>query len=309
MSAPEPPCGHLYIPKRDPVADRLGLGAAALRYAALGLPVFPLKPGTKEPDCEHGFLDATTDPAQIGQWWTEDPFCGIGIATGGSPLPCGIVPGLAVTDLDVKNGHNGHESFAAWTAGLGLSLPWAPSQDTPHDGTHLCWRLPQGLTLTSRNGVLPGVDVRGDGGYIAAWPTYLAVRFPPSAESPRAATLHLPYTWNGCPCQAPVMPLELYGALASMPGTSAGGGHGGAGGGHDGQVAATVLNNVLRGMSEAECYEQWLETAVPQNPSWPFTREDFKRRHYRTALAKAAKIRAADRQAYAAWMAATGGTR
>jgi hypothetical protein len=302
VSTPQPPCGHLFIPPGDPVADRLGLGAVALRYAALGLPVFPLRPGSKEPDTEHGFKDAATAPAQIGQWWAEEPFRGIGIVTGS-------VSGLAIVDLDVKNGHNGRESLTAWAAGFGLVLPWAPSQDTPSGGTHLGWRLPQGLTMTSRAGVLPGVDVRADGGYIAAWPTYLNVRVRPTAESPKGGTLVIPYgAWSRCPCQAPVMPPALFDALAALPGTSSGGGTGGGhGGGHDGQVAATVLSNVLRGMDEQECYQAWLEAAIPQNPSWPFTRADFKRRHYRTALAKAAKIRAADRQAYAAWMAATGG--
>lgn len=300
MSAPQPPCGHLDVPRGDPVADRLGFGAVALRYAALGLPVFPLVPGTKKPDCEHGFKDATTDRAVIEQWWTEDLFRGIGIATGGSPLPCGIVPGLAVVDLDrtLDRSRDGLAAWEAWTAGLGLVLPWTPGQDTPRNGEHLCWRLPPGRTMTSRTGVLPGVDVRADGGYIAAWPTRIAVRFPPTAESPKAATLHLSYSWRGCPCQAPVMPAALFGALASLPGTStAHGGHGGAGGGHDGQVAATVLADILRGLSKEQCYEQWLKTAVPQDPSRPFRRADFER-HYgdeqHGALAKANAIRAAE---------------
>ncbi len=295
MTTPQPDCWHLLVPEGDPAADRLGLGAVALRYAALGLPVFPLKPGTKEPDCEHGFKDATTAPAQIEWWWTEDPFRGIGIATGS-------VSGLAVVDLDLKNGHNGHESFAAWTAEQGLSLPWAPSQGTPHAGTHLAWRLPDGRTMTSRNGVLPGVDVKADGGYIAAWPTYLAIRRPPSPESPRAGVLHIPYYWNGCPHQAPVMPADLFGALASLNGTSAGGkGGGGNGGGFGwtnpdipaliaggippGLTQRPVLRDVIwklaaEGKTDAEIWDVWQQivakTTLTQ-PDKPWTRRHFNR--------------------------------
>lgn len=303
MSTPQPPCGHLFIPPGDPVADRLVFGAVALRYAWLGLPVFPLKPGTKEPDTEHGFKDATTDPAQIEQWWTEEPFRGIGIATGGSPLPCGIVPGLAVTDFDVKNGHNGRESFAAWTGGLGLSLPWAPSQHTPSGGEHRLWQLPPGLTMTSRAGVLPGVDIRADGGYIAAWPTYLNVRVPPSKEDPKGGSLVIPYgAWSMCPHQRPVMPLELHGALASLNGTSAGGGHGNGNGGGFGwtkpDVPALVAGGippgvtqrpVLRdvvwklaaeGKADAEIWDVWQQIVaktVLTQPDKPWTKRHFNR--------------------------------
>ena len=46
---PAPVCGHLFIAAGDPVAERLGLGAVALRYAALGLAVFPLQPEANSP--------------------------------------------------------------------------------------------------------------------------------------------------------------------------------------------------------------------------------------------------------------------
>ena len=35
-------CGHLFIAAGDPVADKIGLGAVALRYADMGYPVLPL---------------------------------------------------------------------------------------------------------------------------------------------------------------------------------------------------------------------------------------------------------------------------
>ena len=55
------------------------LGRSALVYAqAFGWAVFPLVPGDKLPLISRdrggrGFLDATTDPDVIGQWWSECP--------------------------------------------------------------------------------------------------------------------------------------------------------------------------------------------------------------------------------------------
>ena len=45
----------------------------ALKYASMGLRVFPLQPGTKIPATANGVNDATTDPATITEWWTDTP--------------------------------------------------------------------------------------------------------------------------------------------------------------------------------------------------------------------------------------------
>src|ERR1022692_3212452 len=45
------------------------LAGAAAGYIAVGWPVFPCKPGSKEPDTAHGFKDASTDPDVISAWW------------------------------------------------------------------------------------------------------------------------------------------------------------------------------------------------------------------------------------------------
>src|SRR5262249_49968906 len=70
---------------------------AALGYAGRGWPVLPLKPSRKDPLTPHGVRDATTDPAQIRQWWTKWPDANVGIATGKHS-------GLVVLDVDPRSG-------------------------------------------------------------------------------------------------------------------------------------------------------------------------------------------------------------
>src|SRR6266568_8600113 len=76
----------------------------ALAYAWYGWPVFPCKPGSKEPATRHGFRDATTDPNQIRQWWQTLPRANLAIATGS--------PGPDVLDVD-RHGSPGN-GFAAY---------------------------------------------------------------------------------------------------------------------------------------------------------------------------------------------------
>ena len=66
--------------------------SAALAYASYGWPVFPCQAGSKVPATSHGFLDATTDPDQIREWWHRRPDANLAIATGS--------PGPDVLDID-----------------------------------------------------------------------------------------------------------------------------------------------------------------------------------------------------------------
>ena len=70
--------------------------AAALDYAARGLPVFPCMPRGKTPAVARGFHAATTNPATIRRYWT-DPDRNIGIPTGASS-------GFWVLDIDGAEG-------------------------------------------------------------------------------------------------------------------------------------------------------------------------------------------------------------
>ncbi len=269
-SAGPAPCSHLSFAVGDPDIRRYGLGAVALRLAAMGLPSFPLKPGGKEPvipsahppgdplrgrchgECGrlgHGLYDATTDPAVITGpdfWGDGHKSRNIGIRT----------DRLLVADLDVKGDADGFVSWRAFQEDEDLWLPEMPYQDTPSGGRHLLFRLPDGVAVQSRNGVLPGVDIKSAGGYILAWPSALSRRprrSPGDVGPPRRHDwVHIPYEWSGCPCQAPVAPPELIEALGRLHGTSAGGGgHGGGGGGWtDPDIPALIAAGIPKGVTQ-----------------------------------------------------------
>lgn len=80
----------LNTPPHDTVApskpaELSPLGQKALEWAALGVAVYPLQPGTKRPMTAHGSKDATTNLDQIHAWWQATPDANIGgvLATAG----------------------------------------------------------------------------------------------------------------------------------------------------------------------------------------------------------------------------------
>ena len=139
------------------------LKSAALLYAEKGFSVFPLMPGEKRPATAHGFKDATRDPDRIRQYWSENPTYNIGIATGD------VSGGLLVIDLDRNHeqGVDGITSAHRWQQ-RGGDLPDTVSATTCSGGLHLLYRA-EGQK--SGAGILPGVDVRANGGYIVAAPS------------------------------------------------------------------------------------------------------------------------------------------
>ena len=141
---------------------------SALAYAAAGWPVLPVAANGKHPLPRHGVHDASADAAQIGRWWRRWPDAGVGIATGARS-------GLAIVDVDVKAG--GRASLVGLRAGRGR-LPFTLLAYTGGGGFHLYYRQPAGLRvpntvrrLPNVDGPLPGIDLRGDGGYVGAPPT------------------------------------------------------------------------------------------------------------------------------------------
>jgi hypothetical protein len=132
----------------------------ALKYAERGRPVFPCiesGPRRKQPRTPRGFHDATTDPVIIRRWWTLWPNALIG-------LPTGRVSGLWVLDVDVKRPEaNGFDTLDD----LGHSiLPESPMVHTQSDGLHVYFDAGERELKCSAGLLGPGLDVRGDGGYV-----------------------------------------------------------------------------------------------------------------------------------------------
>ncbi len=128
---------------------------AALEYAGNGWHVFPLVPNKKTPLTRHGFLDATTNRKQIAAWWKQCQNANIGIATGD-------ISGVVVVDIDDLCGMPALRKLTQKRATL--------TSQTQSGGWHLVFKYP-GVTLGNRTRFLPGIDLRGDGGYIVAPPS------------------------------------------------------------------------------------------------------------------------------------------
>jgi hypothetical protein len=141
-----------------PISNNTTLMKAALSQAQNGKPVFPCKRGGKEPLTPHGHLDATTDPRRIHMWWNRYPGANVAIPTG---KRSGI---LAVDHDTYKEGTASLEEVEAILGPVSKGVTIA----TGSGGRQYLFRYPEGLNIRNATGVLPGVDIRGEGGYILA---------------------------------------------------------------------------------------------------------------------------------------------
>ncbi|MFO0619339.1 MAG: bifunctional DNA primase/polymerase [Polyangiaceae bacterium] len=137
---------------------------AALDYAALGWPVFPLAPKSKKPPASSdGFKSATTDEAQIRAWWTAEPQANIGAACGS----------FVVLDVDVKpsKGKRGDVELVEIVRERG-PIGWTRQALTPSRGTHFFFAVPDGVRILRTIGrFAPAIDVLGFGGYVVLPPS------------------------------------------------------------------------------------------------------------------------------------------
>lgn len=143
----------------------------ALEYARLGWPILPLHTPTPENGCScrvatcdsigkhprtrNGSKDATNDVASVRRWWEMWPEANIGIATGQKS-------NLVVIDVDPR--HGGDKSWTEWCNQN--DLPETLKSLTGGGGFHLYFTTNE--PTKNRVNVLPGVDVRGEDGYIVA---------------------------------------------------------------------------------------------------------------------------------------------
>lgn len=137
---------------------------AALGYAGRGWAVIPCEPRGKLPLTEHGSRDATTDADTIRAWWLRWPAANVAIVTG-------AVSGLVVLDIDAREPKRGDVSLVELVRDRG-PIPWTLEVLTGSGGAHYYFAIPAGLTLrNSASRIGPGIDSRGEGGFVIAPPS------------------------------------------------------------------------------------------------------------------------------------------
>lgn len=165
---------------------------AALWWASLGVPVFPLhtpqsdgscsclcgrrckKAGKhicgancpnigKHPRTYHGLKEATTDAKQIKQWWRRWPDANVGGVTG-------EVSGLVGMDVDPK--HGGDLSLTDLIEVYDDEWLDTFRIRTGSGGFHFLFKFPTGSNLRNTAGKLaPGIDTRANEGYLVLAPS------------------------------------------------------------------------------------------------------------------------------------------
>lgn len=141
-------------------------GAAAYALSRLGMRVFPL--GAAGTPAFSGWQQkASAAVDQIRSWWTgEFASCGVGVA-------CGAESEVWVLDVDVKtvDGFASLRSLELADGHAGSGLYRTMCVRTPSGGAHLYYRWDErasafGGVRNSTSDLAPGVDVRGEGGYV-----------------------------------------------------------------------------------------------------------------------------------------------
>lgn len=136
---------------------------AARIYLQHGLSIIPLAPLSKIPIEGFDVMEYRSRLAteeEIQGWWGNDPNMNIGIVTGN-------LSGIVVIDLD-KYDEKYSEEITKEYFGENLECPRVES---PNGGQHLYFKNPEDANLTIGARKLPGIDLRGEGGYIVAPPS------------------------------------------------------------------------------------------------------------------------------------------
>lgn len=132
---------------------------AALKYRTMGISIFPVNPNTKKPLVEwKKYQSEYPTDAEVRQWF-EKTSNGIGIVTG-------KLSNLFVVDFDrYKPGFDEGRATELIPDSI-----HAPTVKTIRGGQHLYFRNPDG-SYTIGAAVAPGIDYRGEGGYVVAPPS------------------------------------------------------------------------------------------------------------------------------------------
>lgn len=131
----------------------------AVTLAKKGMAVFPCRACDKRPATANGLKDATTDLETIRAWWEQDARFNIAIATGAASNAFvididGVDAELELRKLEAEHG----------------ALPETVEAITKR-GRHLYFKMPDVPVRNSASRIAPGIDVRGDGGYVLVPPS------------------------------------------------------------------------------------------------------------------------------------------
>ncbi len=134
---------------------------AALQYLRQGWPVIPIgldekKAWKKALIAWKHFEQQLPSEDEVKSWWIQYPYARVGIVTG-------RISGLLVVDIDPR--HGGFESMRE------LNLPVTLMTTTGSGGNHLIYRYPNDRLIRNSVNIRPGIDIRGEGGYIVAPPS------------------------------------------------------------------------------------------------------------------------------------------
>ena len=161
----------------------------ALAYGKHGFSIIPIQPCEKKPLIRwDSYQNQRANVDELRIWWTQWPDANVGIVTG-------AVSGLIVIDLDTLEAK---ERLKALVPDFNLAV-------VPRSRTGKGWQLffkHPGVNIPNRAGVIPGLDVRGDGGYVVA---------PPSIH-PNGKTYKWEVAING---ELPKLPLKLFNLISS----------------------------------------------------------------------------------------------
>lgn len=134
------------------------LDYAARAYASMGWPVLPLVAREKRPANRDGLTGASTDLNQIDRWWKQWPNANVALRTGDM---------FDVLDLDGPDGTLSLKLTLLETTGSMEYRHPGPIQSTGK-GMHLLFTPTGARNFANRH---PGIDFRGQRGYIVAAPS------------------------------------------------------------------------------------------------------------------------------------------
>lgn len=139
------------VQRREPYQDLIG--ELGIEY-----PIFPCGVN-KRPLTQHGFKDASADPALVAAMFKPYPGARIG-------MPTGSASGIFVVDIDTKNGPEAVD----WMMQHNLQNQ-TKCVRTQSGGYHLWYQMPDVELRNTASRLVRGVDTRGEGGYVLIPPS------------------------------------------------------------------------------------------------------------------------------------------